>query len=142
MYTNILLTVDLNQESSWIRALPVAVEYCKAFGAKLHIMTVVPSFGMPIVASFFPDDYASNVRAEVNDRLHALMREHVSKEVACQHIIAEGVVYEEIIETAKKIDADLIIMAAHRPDLRDFLLGPNAARVVRHSDKSVLVVRD
>lgn len=33
-------------------------------------------------------------------------------------------------------------MAAHRPALKDYLLGPNAARVVRHSNCSVLVVRD
>lgn len=142
MYKNILLTVDLNQESSWEKALPVAVEYCKAFGSKLHIMTVLPSYGMPIVGSFFPEDFESKVRNEVNKRLHAFVSEHVPQEIVCQHIVAEGVVYEEIIKTAKTIAADLIIMAAHRPDLRDFLLGPNAARVVRHSTNSVLVVRD
>ncbi|MCK5168128.1 MAG: universal stress protein, partial [Rhodospirillaceae bacterium] len=27
-------------------------------------------------------------------------------------------------------------------DLKDFLLGPNAARIVRHADCSVLVVRN
>jgi nucleotide-binding universal stress UspA family protein len=141
MYKNILLTVDLNQESSWMRALPVALEYCRAFGSKLHIMTVLPSYGMPIVSSFFPEDFESKVRLEINNRLHAFVSEQVPKDIVCQHIVAEGVVYEEIIAIAKKIEADLIIMAAHRPDLKDFLLGPNAARVVRHSDKSVLVVR-
>ena len=33
-------------------------------------------------------------------------------------------------------------MSANRPELKDYLLGPNAARVVRHSDVSVLVVRE
>ena len=32
-------------------------------------------------------------------------------------------------------------MVSHRPELQDCLQGPNAARVVRHSTKSVLVVR-
>ncbi|MBT6187404.1 MAG: universal stress protein, partial [Rhodospirillales bacterium] len=31
---------------------------------------------------------------------------------------------------------------SHRPALKDYLLGPNAAQVVRHADVSVLVVRD
>jgi len=33
------------------------------------------------------------------------------------------------------------VLASHRPDLKDYLLGPNAARVVRHADRSVFVVR-
>ena len=33
-------------------------------------------------------------------------------------------------------------MASHRPELRDYLIGPNAARVMRHADASVLVVRE
>ena len=58
-----------------------------------------------------------------------------------QHIVAKGSVYECIIKTANEIKADLIVMSAHRPELKDYLLGPNAAKVVRHSDRSVLVVR-
>jgi nucleotide-binding universal stress UspA family protein len=33
-------------------------------------------------------------------------------------------------------------MASHRPELSDYLLGPNAARIVRHAKQSVLVVRE
>jgi nucleotide-binding universal stress UspA family protein len=36
----------------------------------------------------------------------------------------------------------MIVMASHRPELKDYLLGPNAARVVRHAECSVLVVRN
>ena len=57
-------------------------------------------------------------------------------------MIAEGTIYERIIHCAEKTSADLIIMGAHRPELKDYLLGPNAARVVRHAECSVLVVRD
>ncbi|HIC28262.1 MAG TPA: universal stress protein, partial [Rhodospirillales bacterium] len=37
MYSRILLTVDLNEEASWKKALPTAVEYAKVFGADLHV---------------------------------------------------------------------------------------------------------
>ena len=50
-------------------------------------------------------------------------------------------VYQVILETAAKIGADLIVMASHRPKPMDYLLGPNAAKVVRHAKTSVLVVR-
>jgi len=32
-------------------------------------------------------------------------------------------------------------MASHRPALKDFLLGPNAAKVVRHAKCAVMVIR-
>ena len=141
MYDNILLTIDLNQESSWDKALPVAIEYCKAFGARLHLMTVIPDFGMPIVAGYFPEDFAKKALAEGKKHLEAFANDKVPGDVSADVIVRQGTVYEVILAVAKGIDADLIVMASHRPELKDYLLGPNAARVVRHANQSVLVVR-
>jgi len=58
-----------------------------------------------------------------------------------RHVVAIGTVYEEVLKAAKVSNADLIVIGAHRQDFKDYLLGPNAARVVRHSDCSVYVVR-
>ncbi|MBS28951.1 MAG: hypothetical protein CL566_08540 [Alphaproteobacteria bacterium] len=38
-------------------------------------------------------------------------------------------------------NADIIVIPAHRPYVGDYLLGSNAARVARHADQSVLIVR-
>ena len=57
MYKTILLAIDMNEPSSWEKALPVALEQARSGGGKLHIMTVVPDFGMSIVGSFFPAQY-------------------------------------------------------------------------------------
>ena len=42
----------------------------------------------------------------------------------------------------RKAEADLIVVGSHRPAMRDYLLGTNAARVVRHAHCSVLVARE
>ena len=141
MYKNILLTVDLNEESSSKKALPVAVACCGAFGARLHLLTVVPDFGMSIVGQHFPDDFAKKAVAEANRQLAAFAKEHVPESVESRHIVAHGTIYNEILAAAERIGVDLIVMAAHRPGLQDYLLGPNAARVVRHFNGSVMVVR-
>ena len=141
MYRDILLAVDLNEESSWRQALPTAVEYCRAFGSTLHIVSIAPDFSMPFVGQFFPDDYAKAVADKLLEALHAFARERVPDDVRVQHIVSEGTVYQEILKVAADIGADLIVMASHRPALKDYLLGPNAARVVRHARCSVLVVR-
>ncbi|MCE2481927.1 MAG: universal stress protein [Alphaproteobacteria bacterium] len=141
MYSDILLAVDLNQESSWTRALPVAVGHCEAFAARLHLLTVVPDFGMPIVGGFFPEDFAKKALADARARLDAFARDKVPAGVACNAIVRQGTVYEVILAVAQAVGADLIVTASHRPEHKDYLLGPNAARVVRHAEVSVLVVR-
>lgn len=141
MYKNILLTVDLGHESSWSNALPVAVEYAKVYGAALHVMTVVPDFGMSIVGSFFPKDFEKKAIGEVKQKLDAFCDERIPSDIKVRHIVGHGVVYEEILRVASEIKPDLIVMESHRPELKDYLIGPNAARVVRHANCSVQVVR-
>ena len=140
MYKKILVPVDLNEESSWATALPEAVAHAKTFGAKLAVMTVVPDFGMSVVGSFFPADFREQAEAEARSALDDLMDRYAG-DVAVERIVRYGGIYEQVIETARTTGTDLIILASHRPKLEDYLLGPNAARVVRHAGCSVLVVR-
>ncbi len=142
MYKNILFPVDVTEQTSWHLALPVVLELVEAFAPKLHVMTVVPEFGMSIVGQFFPSNAEEQLIKGATEALHNFTEQHIPDTIPIRHVITQGTVYECIIETADRVDADLIIMAAHRPELKDYLLGPNAARVVRHSTRSVLVVRD
>jgi nucleotide-binding universal stress UspA family protein len=142
MYKRILLPIDLDQESSWLKALPVATEYCQIFGARLFLLTVVPEFGSGLIGSFFPPDFEEKAVAEARDRIEALARDKLSPNIKVSCHVAQGPVYEEILSSARELKADLIVMASHRPELKDYLLGPNAARVVRHAAISVLVVRN
>jgi len=46
------------------------------------------------------------------------------------------------LAVAEEAVADLIVVGSHRPAMKDYLLGTNAARVVRHARCSVLVARE
>ncbi len=142
MYRDILLPVDLADSSSWRAALPVALTLCRSFGARLHVVSVVPDFGMAIVGQYFPESFEKEMIEETRKALHAFVGEHVPADVPVQHVVAHGTVYQEILRAAHDTGVDLIVIASHRPELRDYLLGPNAARVVRHAGMSVLVVRE
>ena len=142
MYNDILVAVDLNHETSSKKTVDVAVACCRTFGARLHLLSVVPDFGMSIVSQYFPDDYAQKAVDGATAKLAEFKDATVPNDIEAHDIVANGTVYDEILATAKKIDADLIVLGANRPDLKDYLLGPNASRVVRHSARSVLVVRD
>lgn len=139
MYKEILLSVDLEDDNSWSKALPTAIEYAKSFGSRLHVISVVPEFGL--VRQFFPNDYENQLKESVKAKLREFTADRIPADISVRRIIAHGTIYEEINKAAEQVNADLVIMASHRPELGDYLLGPNAARVVRHSKRSVLVVR-
>ena len=142
MYKNILLPIDLSEESSWRKALPIAIEHCRAFGpSSLHVLTVVPSL-MTGATAYLPEDAGRKLMEGATTALDAFVGENVPDTINAHCVVGQGPVYHVILEVAEKVGADLIIMASHRPALSDYLLGPNAARVVRHASCSVLVVRE
>jgi nucleotide-binding universal stress UspA family protein len=142
MFKDILLPIDLGDLGASAKAVSVSVEQCKSNGARLHVLAVVPGFGMSIISQYFPADFEEKSRADATGQLQAFIDADIPSDIASQAVVASGTVYEEILRVAKEIPCDLIVMASHRPELKDYLLGPNAARVVRHATCSVLVVRD
>ena len=142
MYRHVLVPVDLSDKHSWRKSLPTAVSLCEIFGAQLHLMTVVPTFGLPMVGQFFPEGYEKKLREQAAKQLRDFAREQIPEAINSSRIVAEGKIYQEILGAADKIAADLIIMGSHRPELADYLIGPNASKVVRHAKCSVMVVRE
>ena len=138
MYKDIPLDIDLTDASSWKKALSTAVGPCQAFGAILNMLSVVPDFGMTVVGQYFPKDIENQAVGSALKELHALSERHVPTGVEVKHVIAYGDIYEETLAAARTIKCNLILIAAQWPELKNYLSGPNAARVVRHADRSVL----
>lgn len=141
---NIVVLVDLNNEGSWRSTLPVAIDYAEHTGAKLHILSIVPDemFKMTVVAQLIPEDYERKLADEAKQRLNKVVEEFPTEAVTFNPVVRMGSVYKEALHFADEVGADLIVLGAHRPDLADFLLGSNAAQIVRHAPCSVWVVRD
>jgi universal stress protein F len=146
----ILCPVDLEQSSSWHRALPEAVAQAKAKGGKVFLMTVVPHLAAGIdwryaIRGEMHGSEAYDIKSFVDQaevRLDELMREQVPEDLRGGTIATHGTIYHEILQVAEELPADLIVMASHRPSLKDYLLGPNAARVARHARCAVFIVRE
>mgnify|MGYP000480570072 CR=1 FL=1 len=139
MYKKILIPVDVSVEEDTRKLLKAAKTLSENWDCELHVVTVIPNVGMPIVGSYFDEGFEDKSRVAVAQRLLELVAETQIK--TKEHILL-GTVYDCVINMATKLGADLIIIGAHQPELRDYLLGSNAARVVRHSKQSVLVMRD
>ncbi|MGE0357762.1 MAG: universal stress protein [Burkholderiales bacterium] len=140
MFKDVLLAIDLNEPGSWKRALPAALELCKADAATLHVITVMPSID-PSISPYFPEDANRKMLKRAADELRAFVAKEVPAGVRTQDIVAQGSIYREILTAAEEVGADIVVMASHKPDVTDYLLGANAAHVVRHCPRSVMVVR-
>ena len=73
----------------------------------------------------------------------ALIRRVNAPDLKPNILVTHGAsIYAEILGVAEKAEVDLVVIGSHRPAMKDYLLGTNAARVVRHARCSVLVARE
>lgn len=139
----VLCAVDVSNPSDDSNVLVKAAQLAKLEGTSLDVITVVPDFGMTVVGSFFDEGHHAKMvdgaRQELNSLVTLALGAEQNENV--RHVVATGKAYDEVLKAAKAINASLIVVGAHKTDLKDFLLGPNAARIVRHAVSSVYVVR-
>ncbi|MDF3414789.1 universal stress protein [Sulfitobacter sp. M57] len=143
MNTSVLCAVDVSHGEEDLPVIRRAAQLAALDGAQLDVIAVVPDFGMSSVGTFFSKDHHEQLEEEAKKQLHALITKALDADqnAKVRHVIATGRAYEEVLKLAKKIDAALIVVGAQKAELSDYLLGPNAARVVRHASCSVYVVR-
>ncbi len=148
---NYLAPIDLEDDSLSEMVIQKTVEMATGVkDAKIYLMTVIPGITPGI-------DQRYAIRGEMHGSTEYPLQEwkdeaakdmqkianaHVPKDMQAGVVVENGTVYREIVEAAKDLKIDHIVMGAHRPSLADFLLGPNSARVARHAGCSVTVVRE
>ena len=100
----------------------------------LNVVEEIPGWA----AAELPGDLVERSRQHAQAELQAIAKAsgmQMSVEVRSGHP------YTKILEVAEDKQADLIIIASSGPGLQDYFLGSTAAKVVRHAQCSVLVMR-
>ena len=147
MFKKILVPVDLQNPSFSDHALTVALTQANAQGDKstLCIVSVLPGFNMPLVESFFPKDAMKRAVDEAKVMLEDYVKDKIPADISYTTVVAIGTAHEKVLDQAKEINADLIIIPSHTPKghrSNQFLLGSCAHKVVEHAHCTVMVVRD
>ena len=140
MKKTILVAVDLEDEGLMRKMLQTAGEFARLYGAEISLVHVAADLPAN-VRSHLPDDYEHRMTGEVAGKLNTMIAALELPSGSVHVKVRVGTIYRAVLETAKELAADLIIVGSHKPDVTDFLLGSNAARIVRHSTCSVYVVR-
>jgi universal stress protein A len=141
-FARILYPTDFSQASE--KALPYACDLTRTFGAALHLLYVVQD---PLGQPWTPEAYGydlNGVRAAwIRDAEKELNQ--VSARTGLHPVTAcrVGRPAEQILEYAREIGADLIVMGSHgHGAVAQFLLGSVAERTVRHAPCPVLTVKE
>jgi len=139
----VLCAIDISNHGKDDAVLKEAKRLADLDSAQLDVVTVIPDFGKSLVAGFFDKSHHDKAVAEAKSALKHQIVDSLGADTDAQvrHVVATGTAYEEILRVAEETNAGLIVIGAHKPDFADYLLGPNAARVVRHSSCSVHVIR-
>ena len=140
MYKQILVPVDLSDPDLAKPAVTTAVELAKASGGAVRLVNVLPMTPV-VLAEYVPPDFDVQQRKSSEEALAIIARECGLDPAHVSATVRQGGIYHEVLEEAKAIGADLIVMSSHRPAMRTYFLGSNAGHVVRYAKCSVLVVR-
>ncbi len=137
MYPRIIVAVDLDHIDQGKQLLQRAIHLLDAGGdiRLIHVLEEVPGF----IAASLPADLAEKRRAEAAVELRAMIDPDLG--VRISHEIRRGAASGQILQAASDSNADLIMIASHKPGLQDYFIGSTAARVIRHATCSVLVER-
>jgi nucleotide-binding universal stress UspA family protein len=136
MYKKILVTVDMGQIEKGEKILRLAINLLDD-GGKIVLLNVTD--GLPGYLSIeVPSDFIDRNVADTRERLAVLAAQYPAE---IEIVVRIGGPAPEILSVAEEHDADLIIVASHRPNIKNYVLGATADRVVRHAACSVLVDR-
>ena len=133
----ILVPVDFSECTE--KALSYAVPFARQFGATLTLLHVMeppylPASEMGVVVEVESTEDAQKEMAALQARLAGIVR--------CQTMTRKGSAEHEIIDAAKELSSDLIILGTHgRTGVERLLMGSTVEKVVRRAGCPILIVR-
>jgi nucleotide-binding universal stress UspA family protein len=138
---SILVALDTSPRAPSV--LAEGIDLAQKVGGKL---VLVRGVGVP---NEIPPEALSEAPARLPEILERIARKDLEERARTvpsglldKILIHVGVPWEVICRTADEVNADLIVIGSHGYSGIDKLLGTTAARVVNHTKRSVLVVRD
>jgi len=129
----ILCPLNLRHVREEFAAYEEAVEMAGRRGARLIVATVAPEIERNM--NIYDSD------AYWGQELRAFLAAHPATGVEVEAVVRKGAVHRQIVKLAHERKADLIVMDAANPRIKDYLLGTTASHVVAHARCSVYVVR-
>ena len=136
----ILVATDFSETSE--AAVDYAVALAKKLEAKLYLLNAIgiPTYGVPELGVAVTASMIDSIVQDNQAALDLLIRKYAPMKL--EPLLRTGDPRDLIVQTAKEVDADLIVMGTHgRRGVSRALLGSVAEGVLRHAHCPVLTIR-
>ena len=145
MFKHILVPVDGSSTAQL--AVDKAIGLAKAFGSRVTAIFVIdpyPFTGVGTDFAYGQAEYLSAATAEANSAIKASRAAFEAAGISAEtSVIEANAAWRGVVQSAKSIGADLIVMGSHgRSGLEKLVLGSVTQAVLSHTHLPVLVVRD
>lgn len=152
----ILYATDLSENARY--AFGYAADLANRYDAKMTVISVLETLS-PFTESHIQEmmgiekwndlkaEHSSTSVEKIKERVSDFCKEMEATFDSCTLMVDDiriptGIPHQEILKTAKVINADMIIMGTHGYNmLKDSLIGGTARRIVKDSQIPVLVIR-
>lgn len=135
MYSHVLLPVAMDHNPHKGEAMSIA-ETLAGKDGKITVLNVVE-----LMPGYVDAHIPASVKAENIESAKSAIRELAGAHDRAIPVVLYGHAANSILEFASKNAVDCVVIASHKPGLQDYLIGSTAARVVRHAQCAVHVVR-
>ena len=118
MFKKILLPVDLQETALSERAISIAKDLAEHCCSEITVLSVIPDFGMPLVANYFPEDAMKKAQADVRKELERFVEQRLGESPDNVSIdVAQGSPHKVVVHYAALHRIDLIIMPSRAKDI-------------------------
>ena len=137
MFSKIMVPVDLAHLADLERALSCAADLAGHYGAEITYVGVTAA--TPGSLAHNPKEYEAKLAGFAADqaaargvkaRAHAVISHDPTVDLD-----------DALLRAVKEVNADLVVMASHLPNLTDYLWPSNGGKIAAHAAASVMVVR-
>lgn len=140
MFKNILVPLHLDYTDNHEKLFAGALEVLQEEG-KLSLLYVNENRAHGSVYPVLDDENEKHYNHDAFISLKNIAKKHSLPEDKISFHIRDGSAHREILEEARRINADAIVMMATKPGLSSYFISSTPERVVRHAGCSVFVIR-
>lgn len=142
MNKKILVAIDLSTPSITEALCKAAEEMALKFDSKVQLITVIPDYGTPLVASFFPKHAQDEIKAETRTKLDQLAEKYFTVDVK-KAVIQGSKRASTVLSSIDEVNPDLVMLGCRRKNSRNEqrLLGSTTLAVTDRAPCTVMVVR-
>lgn len=141
MFNKILVPVDLSTDTTTSKLCSAASDLALKYNSEVLLISVVPDYGMPLVASYFPEGAQKKLKEEMKEKLDKLAETYFTSSVSTK--LEQGKRRTEILKEIEEYCPDLVMIGCRRKKSRrnQRLLGATGSIVGDRASCSVMIVR-